>query len=703
MSRDVILKVEDLVSVFETESGLVKAVDRAGFELERGKTLGIVGESGCGKSVTALSIMGLLPKPAGRVASGVVFFNNENLLSFSPEKMHGIRGKKIAMIFQEPMTALNPVHKIGKQLKEVYHLHFPGMDKKEIHSSTMDMLEKVGIADPGKILHNYPHQLSGGMRQRVMIAMALSASPDILIADEPTTALDVTVQAQILELINDLKNRFSMAVILITHDLGVIAENCDRAVVMYAGKVVERADVTDLFSAPAHPYTKGLLKSSPFLAAKPKTWLPAIRGMVPSLENMPKGCRFSQRCAQAEKICFATSPEEEDLGRRHWAACHFLDRKDAGKIKQKPGGTCESDNPNPEALTGETPEAVSGKNSEAVFREQDVISREQTDVILRVRHLKKYFPVHGGIFLRQKGWVYAVDDVSFDVKKGETLGLVGESGCGKTTLGRCLLGLYPLTSGDAVFKQASLKTIRGRHLKKLRLNMQMIFQDPFESLNSRHTIQEILREKYLIHKIRQRDMDREIADILEKVGLSENILTKYPHEFSGGQRQRIGIARAVTLDPEVIICDEPVSALDVSIQSQIINLLLRLQKDMGLTYVFISHDLAVVRHMSDCIAVMYLGKIVEIADGETIYSHPVHPYTQALLSAVPVPDLSLSRKRIILSGEVPSPQNPPKGCRFHTRCPYAQDVCKHEEPVLQSMSRSQRSHYAACHYPFPRA
>lgn len=701
MSRDVILKVKDLVSVFETESGLVKAVDRAGFELERGKTLGIVGESGCGKSVTALSIMGLLPKPAGRVASGVVSFNNENLLSFSPEKMHGIRGKRIAMIFQEPMTALNPVHKIGKQLKEMYQLHFPEMDKREIHSSTMGMLEKVGIADPGKILHNYPHQLSGGMRQRVMIAMALSASPDILIADEPTTALDVTVQAQILELINDLKNRFSMAVILITHDLGVIAENCDRAVVMYAGKVVERADVTDLFSAPAHPYTKGLLKSSPFLAARPKIRLPAIRGMVPSLENMPKGCRFSQRCALAEKICFATSPEEEDLGRRHWAACHFLDGKEAGKIKQKPGNTCESDNS--EALTGETPDVISTKNSEAVSREQDVISREQTDVILRVRHLKKYFPVHGGILLRPRGWVYAVDDVSFDVKKGETLGLVGESGCGKTTLGRCLLGLYPLTAGDAVFKADSLKTIKGRQLKRLRLTMQMIFQDPFESLNARHTIQEILREKYLIHNIRQRDMDREISDILEKVGLSENILTKYPHEFSGGQRQRIGIARAVTLDPEVIICDEPVSALDVSIQSQIINLLLRLQKDMGLTYVFISHDLAVVRHMSDRIAVMYLGKIVEIADGETIYSLPAHPYTKALLSAVPVPDLSLSRKRIILSGEVPSPQNPPKGCRFHTRCPYAQDVCKHEEPVLQSMSRSQKDHYAACHYPFSRA
>ncbi|MFO7749774.1 MAG: ABC transporter ATP-binding protein [Desulfobacteraceae bacterium] len=665
MTGDVILSVEELVTTFETESGSIRAVDRAGFELERGCTLGIVGESGCGKSVTALSIMGLLPKPSGRVESGVVAFNNQDLLAFSPGEMHRIRGKKIAMIFQEPMTALNPVHKIGKQVREVFFLHFPEMGKKAVHRACVDMLTRVGIADPGEVVHHYPHQLSGGMRQRVMIAMALAPEPDILIADEPTTALDVTVQAQILDLVKTLKADISMSVILITHDLGVIAENCDRAVVMYAGKVVETADVDDLFSFPRHPYTRGLLTSIPLSGGKPKTRLATIRGRVPSLEEMPAGCRFFARCCFARELCSRVSPEEQSAGPRHTVACHFFKELGKALVKEEDVGWTP-------ATTGET--------------------------IVAVKHLKKYFPVHGGIFLRRKGWVYAVDDVSFEVKKGETLGLVGESGCGKTTLGRCLLGLYPATAGEVFFNGTDLGRLKGEELKQLRLKMQMIFQDPFDSLNPRHTVQEILREKYAIHRMNQGNMEREIAAVLEKVGLSAGVLGKYPHEFSGGQRQRIGIARAVALEPEVIICDEPVSALDVSIQSQILNLLLMLQQEMGLTYLFISHDLAVVRHMADRIAVMYLGRIVEMADGETIYNTPGHPYTRALLSAIPHPDPRGLSQRIILYGDVPSPRNPPPGCRFHTRCKFAKEICQHEEPVLELVDRSEKQHYCACHF-----
>ncbi|MEA1967962.1 MAG: ABC transporter ATP-binding protein [Thermodesulfobacteriota bacterium] len=728
MNKNVILKVENLVTAFNTEAGRVRAVDGVSFVLEKGTTLGIVGESGCGKSVTALSVMGLLPKPSGIIESGVVEFNKENLLSFSPEKLCSIRGKKISMIFQEPMTALNPVHKIGKQIKEMYGIHFPKMPGKEMQQSSIEMLEKVGIADPEKVINNYPHQLSGGMRQRVMIAMALAAEPDILIADEPTTALDVTVQAQILDLIKDLQKEFSMAVVLITHDLGVIAENCDQAVVMYAGKVVERADVKDLFNNPLHPYTKGLLKSIPSLAGKAKTILPTIKGMVPSLTNMPKGCRFCTRCSSAGKICKKQAPMEKIVGDRHYAACHFLTdlpkegrKKRAEEIVQ--GAELKAEEPEARVQESEArAEKLKFNAQESEFRVRESesgveawesrvdeselqvqypdkgIQRGDSDIILDVKNLKKYFPVHGGFFLRQQGWIYAVDDVSLNVKKGETLGLVGESGCGKTTLGRCILGLYNLTAGDVVFQGNNTNRLKGRELKALRLKMQMIFQDPFESLNFRHTIREILEEKYIIHNRKKRDISIKISATLEKVGLSKNVLTKFPHEFSGGQRQRLGIARAVTLNPDMIICDEPVSALDVSIQSQILNLLHQLQKEMGLTYLFISHDLAVVRHVSDRIAVMYLGRIVEIADGDTLYNNPSHPYTRALLSAVPVWDTGLVKKRIILHGEVPSPENPPKGCRFHTRCQNARELCKHEEPMLKLVDQSGRQHYAACHF-----
>ena len=682
MKKDVILKINNLSASFKTDKGRVFVVENAGFELHKGETLGIVGESGCGKSVTALCIMRLLPKPSAVIESGTIEFKGENLLKISLKKMQLIRGRKISMIFQEPMTALNPVYKIGKQIIEVYKLHFSFMTKKQMKIKAINMLTKVGIADPDKVMNNYPHQLSGGMCQRIIIAIALASEPDILIADEPTTALDVTVQSQILDIIKELKKKSGMSVILISHDLGVIAENCDKVVVMYAGNIVEKASIKELFKNPFHPYTEGLIASMPCLSKTRKTMLPTIDGIVPALEDMPLGCRFNSRCLHAKEICKKKIPKEKNIGNEHYAFCHFL-RDQRTNLKLQ---TCQVQNIE--------------KKTEQKLEQGKCLNK--SEFILEFKNLKKYFPVYGGIFLRQKAWIYSVDDISLEIKKGETLGLVGESGCGKTTLGRCIAGLYNLTSGDIMFHGKSISDLNSKELKKMRLNMQMIFQDPFESLNPRHTISQILREKFVIHNKKDKELDIKIIELLNKVGLSKNAMEKFPHEFSGGQRQRIGIARAISLNPDMIICDEPVSALDILVQSQILNLLLVLQKQMKLTYIFISHDLSVVKHISDRIAVMYLGKIVEIADADSIYENPCHPYTKALLSAIPVVDFDTkaktSAKKIILRGEIPSPQNPPKGCSFHTRCVYAQDVCKQDEPLLKFMEISNKNHYVACHF-----
>lgn len=694
--NELTLQVNDLVVTFEPESSGKKgkntlcAVDGVSFSLPRGSTMGIVGESGCGKSVTALSTISLIPKPSGRVASGSILFWKEEggepheLVGLSSQDLRKIRGKRISMIFQEPMTALNPVQKIGKQMAEVYELHFPEISSNHAQKEMITMLDRVGIANPDQVIHRYPHELSGGMRQRVMIAMALAPNPDILIADEPTTALDVTVQAQILELIDELKERLGMSVILITHDLGVIAENCDNAVVMYGGKVVESASVKALFKTQYHPYTQGLLNSIPALAPLPKSELSTIEGRVPSLHDMPKGCRFSTRCPRVMDICHHEPPKNREVAPAHFTACHrymeTLRHEKAPSLKRIEKMRCSEQKAHQKPW-------------------------KKTETLLEIASLTKHFPVLGGIFLRQKGVIHAVDDVSFHVAKGETVGVVGESGCGKSTLGRCIMGLYPLTSGTVRLDGEEISKMKGRALKSMRLKMQMIFQDPFESLNGRHTVGEILKEKYRIHGRYDGNCDGEIQMLLERVGLSMDAMDRFPHEFSGGQRQRIGIARAISLDPEVIVCDEPVSALDVSVQSQIMNLILELQRQMGLTCLFISHDLSVVRHLSDRIAVMYLGELVEMGDAETIYHHPAHPYTRALISAVPFPDPGRSSKdRIVLTGEVPSPLNPPAGCRFHTRCRHVMAICKSQTPAvhrpleMESKKGADASgHWVRCH------
>jgi len=677
MSRTSILTIAGLTVVFDTDTGPLQAVDNVSFSVPGGGTLGIVGESGCGKSVTALSVMRLLPGLSGRIVSGEIRLRDIDLTTLSPQEMAKIRGRRVAMIFQEPMTALNPVHRIGRQMGEVYRLHFPDMDAGAIHAASLAMLGKVGIPEPEQRLAEYPHQISGGMRQRIMIAMALACKPDLLIADEPTTALDVTIQAQILELIRDLQREYGLSVMFITHDLGVIAEICDHVVVMYAGQTAETGPVSELFHNPRHPYTLGLLSSIPRLSLERKSRLNIIPGIVPSLQELPEGCRFQNRCPFAQEIC-GRQPPLKPVGPFHKSACHFTER--VAEAWDRYGIAASAFSPGP------------GKTNTPAKAEPE-------KPLLSVQDLRMHFPVRGGVFLRPVAQVLAVDGISFDIEKGRTLGLVGESGCGKTTAGRCILRLYPPTGGRVVFDGADLMKVNGKALRSLRRRIQMIFQDPFESLNSRQTVADILEEPLRIHRIGTAPERRmRVAELLERVGLRPESAQRFPHEFSGGQRQRIGIARAIALNPDLIVCDEPVSALDVSIQSQILNLMLDLQRDLGLTYVFISHDLTVVRHIADRIAVMYLGKIVEHTDAGSIYRSALHPYTRALFSAIPVPDPDAGKRRDVLIGDVPSPVHPPSGCRFHTRCPIQIDRCRIEEPLLMpAPGTSGARHLVACH------
>ena len=571
--------------------------------------------------------------------------------------MNRIRAREIAIVFQEPMTSLNPVYTIGDQIGEVIALH-EGLSRRAVLERTIDMLALVQIPNPKRRVNDYPHQFSGGMRQRVMIAMALSCRPKLLIADEPTTALDVTIQAQILDLLQDMKSRFGMSIMLITHAMGVVAEVAQRVVVMYAGKVVEEAPVGQLFANPRHPYTQGLIRSIPRIdkAAVRKTRLQTIAGVVPRLINPPPGCRFAPRCNFATDECRLAQPA-------------------LARARTGPQGR------------------VHPRGSDRLMSEPSM-----SEPLLRVSNLTKQFPLKGGLFGRQAGSVHAVDGVDFQVGHGETLGLVGESGCGKSTTGRCVLRLIEPTSGEIHFEGKNVRSLEADALRILRRDIQIIFQDPYASLNPRMNVGAIVGEALIIHRLTKtrRQFEERVVELLETVGLQADHMGRYPNEFSGGQRQRIGIARALAVEPKLIICDEPVSALDVSIQAQVINLLEDLQQKFGLAYLFIAHDLSVVEHISERVAVMYLGRIVETASARELYTSPRHPYTEALLSAVPIPDPKVKRQRIRLAGEVPSPIAPPTGCHFHTRCPIAQfPRCSTEPPPLK---QSAQGHWVACHF-----
>ena len=667
-----LLQIKDLHTDIEIRSGVVRALSGVDLHVNPGETLGIVGESGSGKTMTALSLMGLLPQ-GGKVSSGSIILDGQDLTQLPLKDKRKLRGTKVGMIFQDPLTSLNPTMKIGLQVCEPLRVH-EKLSKRAALARAVEILKRVGMPRPEVVINNYPHQLSGGMRQRVMIAMALVCKPRILIADEPTTALDVTTQMQILDLIDELRDEYKMGVILITHDLGVVAGHTDRVAVMYAGRIVETAPTKTLFTEPKHRYTSSLMAALPERALAAGTKLFSIPGAPPSLTNLPVGCRFAARCLWATDECRAGYPDLSGDDTHTFSCFHPVQEGDES----------------PAVLQAKLD---SGKAEDAV----DAAPQISHDVLLDVKEASREYESAGsGFFKRDKGVVSAVDRVSISVKKGETYGLVGESGCGKSTVGRLIAGLEPPSGGAIELDGRDLATLKGRDAVRIHRDVQMMFQDSYAAMDPRMRIDQILAEPMSIQKTgNARQIAERIMEILEQVGLTEEILDRYPHEFSGGQLQRIGFARSLTLAPDLIVADEPVSALDVSVQAQVLNLMKDLQQELGLSYLFISHDLAVVQYMADRIGVMYLGRIVEEGPADEVVKNPKHPYTKALIDSIPVPDPEFvhDESAIKLTGEPPSAVNPPEGCRFRPRCPFAGEECK-VQPML-----TDETHRVACHHP----
>jgi len=696
-----VLEVEDLRTYFFADDGVVHAVDGVSFKVRPGETLGIVGESGSGKSVTAASIMRLIPE-RGRIVSGSIRFQGREITTMPSGELRQLRGGTVAMVFQDPMTSLNPLLRIKSQLEEamLVHRHVP---KEGVPRRAVNLLARIGISAPERSMRSYPYEFSGGMRQRVMLAMGVSNDPAVLIADEPTTALDVTIQAQFLDLLRQLNEELGVAVILISHDLGVVANLCSRVLVMYGGQVVEEGPTEDLLRDPRHPYTWAIINAVPRLDREGQHRLTAIEGKPPDLLDPPTGCRFVARCPFRIDKCVLPPPLiEVEPGRR--AACWVTQ---AGARLPPIGATIPADL-GPGSMPGAiAPVPAQGSLSAPPSGPAPVMSGRAVFVpepgavpILELRRLTKHFPVRQGISLGGvREVVHAVDDVSLSVATGETLGLVGESGCGKSTLARLMVRLHEPTDGQVLFEGRDISHESDAALRPLRRRLQMVFQDPYSSLNSRMKVGDILAEPINVHGILhgQRVVKDRVHELLSLVGLPPRSSQQYPHEFSGGQRQRIGLARALAMDPRLIVADEPISSLDVNIQAQIINLLEDLQDQLRLTYVFIAHDLSVVRHVSDRIAVLYLGKLVELAPKGQLYVRPLHPYTISLISAAPIPDVEAERyrKKVLPRGEPPSPVHPPSGCRFRTRCPLAQQVCTDVEPPLVEYQPQQ---FAACHF-----
>jgi peptide/nickel transport system ATP-binding protein len=661
-----LLRVDGLSTLIRGDGAPVRAVDGVSFEIAAGEVYALVGESGCGKSMTALSIMRLLPDAAS-IAGGAVELEGENLLALPEVRMRDVRGRRVAMIFQEPGLSLNPVMTVGAQIAEAVLCH-GDMERAVVDAKVLELLEAVRMPDARRRMAEYPFQMSGGMKQRVMIAIALACDPDLLIADEPTTALDVTVQAQVLELLRELQRSRNMAMLLITHDLGVVAQMAQRVAVMYAGEIIESAAVGAFFSGAAHPYSRKLFESLPDRAGRGRA-LAAIRGAVPPLNRKFEGCRFVERCDHALPRCAGVVPQWSAVDGRHQVKCHLY----------------EQDRPDIETAV-----AID------VASPLPAAAPAPGEVLLQVKGLKVHFPIHSGFLRRISGHVMAVDGVSLEIAAGRTLGLVGESGCGKTTVGKGLLRLVEPTSGEVKFGGEDFLALSRAALRGQRRHVQIIFQDPYASLNPRVRIGDALEEGMIaLHAggdpgARQARIDA----LLAEVGLAADVKTRYPHEFSGGQRQRIAIARALSVEPQLIVCDEPTSALDVSVQAQILNLLKRLQRDKGLAYLFISHNMSVIEYMADEVAVMYLGRVVERGAVDEVLRAPRHPYTQALLSAVPVADPGATRPVIQLAGDLPSPVKPPQGCHFHPRCSAALPRCSSEYPDEHRFSAA---HTSRCH------
>ena len=684
---EVVLDVEHLSIAYETRKGDVQAVRDVSFAVREGETVGLVGESGCGKSTIAYGIVNHLG-PNGKITDGHIRFQETELVNRSQSELNAIRGNNIAMVFQDPMQALNPSMRLGEQLAEVLTSH-RSISEKDAWDRCINMLKRVNMPDPEDVMKRYTHQISGGQQQRVVIAMAMLNNPSLLIMDEPTTALDVTVEAAVLDLIEELKNDFHAANIFITHNLGVVARVSDFLCVMYAGQMVEKGTVVEIFKRPCHPYTRGLISAVPKLGdSKLDSVLYPIRGRVPAPANRPQdACIFAPRCDYATGECLEARPPMVQLAPEHAARCLY-----AAEIETRPKTTRRK------SKVHQVKEAI-----------EEQSAKKEKNLVLNSESLKVWYPTAAdsvvSLFgLGEKKYVKAVDDVSLRVAKGRTLGLVGESGCGKSSLVKGLIGLEPLTGGRMQFLDIEVKEEVTARAKELIKDMQMVFQNPDSTLNPSYTVgKQIARPIQRFKTVPRHQVKDEVIRLLNAVRLSGTYYDRLPRQLSGGEKQRVGIARALASRPDLIICDEPVSALDVSVQAAVINLLLEIQQTFGSSMIFIAHDLSVVRYFSDDIAVMYLGRIVEIGPAEKIYDPPYHPYTEALLSAVPIADPEAKQKEIRLSGNVPSALNPPSGCYFHTRCPRRKEmlpdggkICEVEKPPWrQNIS----GHRILCHIP----
>jgi peptide/nickel transport system ATP-binding protein len=671
-----VLKLENVAVAYKIRGGEIEAVQDVSFEIKRGEAHGIVGESGCGKSTVAWAVLNFLGAN-GYVKRGSIKFMGQELVGKSGEELRRLRGDQIAMVYQDPMQALNPSMRIGDQMKEVLTVH-RGLSEKQAEKQCVEMLERVYMPDAANVMRRYPHQISGGQQQRVVIGMALLNNPALLIMDEPTTALDVTVEAAVLDLIADLRRDFDTAIMYITHNLGVVARVSTRVGVMYAGEIVERASVESIYKNPQHPYTQGLIRCVPKLGAdKASSMLYPIRGRVPPPNNRPPGCIYGPRCDYFEELCREKRPELRQLPNGTWVRCHFAEEI------------------NPEEWTPS----------------EDIVPPVVTPIdgseepILQLDGLQKYYEVHGDslkdvIGLGEPRYVRAVEGASFEVPKGSTLGIVGESGCGKSTLIKTIIGLEDSTDGEAQFLGLDITGDLSTRSEQLIQELQMVFQNPDSTMNPSYTVaQQIGRPMQRFKTVPKNRVRQEVVKLLEAVRLGATYLDRLPRQLSGGEKQRVGIARALASYPDLILCDEPVSALDVSVQAAVLNLLLEIQQEYGTTMLFIAHDLSVVRFFSDSVAVMYLGQIMEIGPAEAIYALPYHPYTEALLSAVPIPDPTAKQKHIRLEGAVPSAISPPQGCRFNTRCPRREllpdpDICLTEPPWRDAGN----GHRIFCHH-----
>ena len=688
-----LLAVTDLSVTFPQRGGpSVQAVRGISYQVHRGEFLGIVGESGSGKSVSSLALMGLLPSSAQ--VTGSITFGGRSLLDLNDRQLSRIRGQEISMIFQDPLSALTPVYTVGDQIAEALLLHDSALSKRAASARAIELLQIVGIPAPERRARAFPHEFSGGMRQRAMIAMAIANDPLLIIADEPTTALDVTIQAQILEVLEKAKSLTGAAVVLITHDLGVVAGHADRIAVMYAGKLVENGTTDEVFASPHMPYTIGLLRSVPNMQTAGTQRLVPLEGRPPSLTALPRGCPFAARCPIAVAACLDTEPvllnhapaapgtPVAGLGETaHVAACHRAAEIASGAL------TRPDVFPRPEPLAVE-------------HRDRD----RHAHPVLTVTGLVRHFPLtKGGVFSRQIGTVRAVDGVSFTIQPGQTLGLVGESGCGKSTTILEILEMTKPQAGQILIDGQDVATLGRADLLRLRKDVQIVFQDPMAALDPRMPIGDIIAEPLTVHGVKPGARRARVGELLDLVGLDPEMSDRYPHEFSGGQRQRVGIARALATNPRLVVLDEPVSALDVSIQAGVINLLEDLKEQLNLSYLFVAHDLAIVRQIADTVAVMYLGRIVEYGPVAEVFANPRHPYTQALISAAPIPDpvIERSRKRVLLEGDLPSPTEQIDGCNFRSRCPlYAllppqkRALCESIDPLLSRVGTVE----TACHH-----